>query len=503
MQLATRVSSRVAVPSNASTGKLSMDTPNLLIIMDDEHSANALGCYGHPIAKTPNLDGLAQRGTRFESVYTNSPICVPARAAFATGQYTHQTGYWDNCIAYDGRVDSWGHWLQAAGVETTSIGKLHYVDDRASTGFDRQVLPMHIHEGGDTQGLVRDPPSPRPQCRDMAENLGPGETEYTKYDRDIRDAGKDWLKQRAAGSSDQPWATFVSFICPHYPLVAPKQFFDLYDPADMPLPKRRPDDGTDKTDWWRQFESSYLWDKYFTSDDHRRLAIASYYGLVSFIDDCVGQLLTVLEETGLDSTTRVIFLSDHGESLGARGLWGKSTMYNESVQVPMIIAGPGIPKGVTCRTPVQLIDVFPTALDNAGLEPADDRPGRSLIEIANQPDDLSRPIFSEYHATAAISAEYMIRRGQYKYIHYVGYEPELYDLEDDPEELSNLALRSEFSGILHEFEAELNVILDPEATDRAAKADQQVLIDRYGGREAVATKRSASATPAPTTVDAT
>jgi len=280
--------------------------------------------------------------------------------------------------------------------------------------------------------------------------------------------------------------------------VAPKQFFDLYDPADMPLPKRRPNDGTNQTEWWRDFENSYLWDRYFTSDNHRQFAIASYYALVSFIDDCVGQLLTVLEESGLDKSTRVIFLSDHGESLGARGLWGKSTMYNESVQVPMIIAGPGIPKGVTKRTPVQLIDVFPTVLDNAGLEPADDRPGRSLFEIANLPDDLSRPIFSEYHATAAISAEYMIRRGRYKYIQYVGYPSELYDLEIDPEELSNLALDADFCGVLREFEAQLRHILDPEATDRAAKADQQVLIESYGGREAVVNKRSASATPAPT-----
>ncbi|MEM7463282.1 MAG: sulfatase-like hydrolase/transferase, partial [Pseudomonadota bacterium] len=428
---------------------------------------------------------------------SNSPICVPARAAFATGQHAHQTGYWDNCIAYDGRVDSWGHCLQAAGIETTSIGKLHYVDDRASTGFDHRLLPMHIFEGGDTQGLVREPPSPRPQCRDMAENIGPGETEYTRYDRNICNEAKNWLRQRAAQSSSQPWATFVSFICPHYPLVAPKKFFDLYNPAEMPLPKKRPDDGTDQTGWWREFNNSYLWDKFFTSDDHRREAIASYYGLVSFVDDCIGQILSVLAETGLDISTRVIFLSDHGESLGARGLWGKSTMYNESVQIPLIISGPGIPCGVTRRTPVQLIDIYPTVLDNAGIEPTDDRHGRSLIEIANLPDDLSRPIFSEYHATAAVSAEYMIRRGRYKYIHYVGFPPELYDLEDDPEELSNLAMSPEYSGVLREFEAQLENILDPIATDRAAKADQQVLIEKYGGRDAVANKHSASATPAP------
>ncbi len=474
-----------------------MSTPNLLIIMDDEHSANALGCSGHPIVKTPHIDRLARRGTRFESAYTNSPICVPSRAAFATGQYAHQTRYWDNCLAYDGRVASWGHLLQQAGIETTSIGKLHYVDDKAPTGFDTQLLPMHIFEGGDTQGLVRDPPPPRPQCRDMAENIGPGETEYTRYDRNIRDTACAWLTERAARQPDEPWATFVSFTCPHYPLVAPSEFYDLYEPADMPLPKVRPDDGTDQTDWWRDFENCYLWDRFFKSDHERRIAIASYYGLISFIDDCVGKLMQTLEQTGFDRNTRVIFLSDHGENLGARRLWGKSTMYNESVQIPLIVAGPGIPKGVSRKTPAQIIDVFPTVLDNAGLTAMCDRPGRSLIDLARIPDDIARPIFSEYHATAAKSAEFMIRRGRYKYIHYVGYRPELYDLEEDPEELVNLGYDPAFAGLLHEMENELCRIVDPHATDRAAKSDQRKLIDRYGGRDAVIAKTSKSATPAP------
>lgn len=474
-----------------------MTVPNLLLIMDDEHNANALGCYGHSIAKTPNLDALAERGTRFQDVYANSPICVPARAAFATGQYPHRTGYWDNCIAYDGRVDSWGHYLQRAGIDCISIGKLHYIDDRNGTGFDRQLLPMHIHEGGDTQGLVRDPPAPRPQCRDMAEKIGPGETEYTAYDRNIRDAACQWLNDRAVIGGERPWVAFVSFISPHYPLIAPQKFFDLYNPADMPLPKVRTDDGTDQSGWWQGFENAYLWDRYFKDDAHRQLGIASYLGLVSFIDDCVGQILTTLQETGLDENTRVVFLSDHGESLGARRLWGKSTMYNESVRVPLIMAGPDIPQGKTCRTPSQLIDMFPTVLDSMGLEPVSDRPGRSLLEIANLPDDTGRPIFCEYHATGALSACYMIRRGRYKYIAYVGFAPELYDLEEDPEELRNLALNPAFNGLLREFDAQLRRIVDPEKVDGAAKADQQALIDRYGGRDAVINKPSRSATPAP------
>lgn len=474
-----------------------MNHPNLLIIMDDEHRADALGCAGHPLVKTPNIDRLARNGTRFESAYTNSPICVPARAVFATGLYPHQTGYWDNCLAYDGATSSWGHALQDAGLESTSIGKLHYLDDERPTGFDHQILPMHIHDGGDTHGLVRDDPPTRPQCRDLAENIGPGETEYTEYDRNIRDSACRWLRDRAVAPTERPWTTFVSFISPHYPLIAPPQFFGLYDPARMPLPKKRRADGTGDTEWWRAFENCYIWDQFFETDAQRQTAIAAYFGLVSFIDDNVGAILRTLEDTGLVETTRVIFLSDHGENLGARGLWGKSTMYNESVAVPMIASGPGIPSQIMRRTPVSLVDIYPTVVQNAGLESPPDRPGRSLVELANLPDDLSRPVFSEYHATAAKSAEFMIRRGRYKYIHYVGYPPELYDLNDDAEELVNLALDPSYGGLLSEFDKALRATVDPEAVDRAAKADQKRLIERYGGRDAVVSKGGKSATPAP------
>lgn len=474
-----------------------MTVPNLLIIMDDEHSAAALGCYGHPFVKTPNLDRLAAQGTRFSHAYTNSPICVPARAAFATGRYPHETRYWDNCTPYDGRVKSWTHALHDAGHEVTSIGKLHYLEHPTATGFDRQILPMYLHGGGDTQGLVRDNPPRRPQCRDMADKIGPGETEYTRYDRDIRDAACTWLRERAASGSSQPWTTFVSFIAPHYPLIAPQEYFDLYDPAKMPLPKKRPDDATGQSEWWQKFEACYVWDEFFENDAQRQIAIASYYALITMIDAHVGRILDTLEATGLDKTTRVVFLSDHGENLGARGLWGKSTMYDESVAVPMIVKGPGVPAGKTSTTPVSLIDICPSVLQTAGLPVPQDLPGRSLFEMAALPDDPARIVFSEYHATAATSAEYMLRRGRYKYIHYHGFDPELYDIQDDPEELRNLALDPSMAGLLREFHQLLGGFVDPAGADTDAKTDQARMIEALGGAEAVANRIVPSATPAP------
>ncbi|WP_264210683.1 sulfatase-like hydrolase/transferase [Leisingera thetidis] len=169
-----------------------MTDTNLLIIMDDEHSGNALGCAGHPFVKTPNLDRLAARGTRFRDAYTNSPICVPARAALVTGEYPHKTGCWDNCIAYDGKVRSRGHELQDAGLRTDWIGKLHYLQKPGQLGFDREQLPMRLLNHGDTHGLIRDPLR-RPHCQSFAEKIGPGETEYIEYDRAIRDTACQWL----------------------------------------------------------------------------------------------------------------------------------------------------------------------------------------------------------------------------------------------------------------------------------------------------------------------
>ena len=139
-------------------------TPNFLFILSDEHQAQAMRCAGHPQVQTPNIDRLANRGTRFVNAYTPSPICVPARASLATGRYVHQTGYWDNAHAYDGRVRGWGHVLLDAGIPVTSIGKLHYRSGGDPTGFDRQILPMHIHEGvGQLWGSVRNPLPPGPR----------------------------------------------------------------------------------------------------------------------------------------------------------------------------------------------------------------------------------------------------------------------------------------------------------------------------------------------------
>ena len=473
---------------------------NLLIIMVDEMSARTVGCYGHPIVRTPNIDRLAGRGVRFTNAYATSPICVPARASFATGRYPHETGYWDNVFAYDGRVRGWGHRLQETGHRFTTIGKLHYLDDQAPIGIDEQILPMHLFGGGDVFGLERENPPKRPQSAALAAEVDAGDSGYTRYDKQITELSEDWLRRCASAPQTRPWVTFTSYIAPHFPLTVPQEYLDLYADAEIALPgKTLASDGT-LGQWWRLFRSGYNFDDYFRDDAHRKEALRHYYALCSFADDNVGRVVRALDASGQADRTRILFLSDHGDNLGARGLWGKSTMYEELVKVPMILAGPDIAPGSVCATPVSLVDAYPTVLDAVGI-PLDEQertlPGRSLLQVANAPDDRDRTVFSEYHASCAPTGLMMLRRGRYKYVHYTGHGAQLFDLEADPEELFDLAGEDEMASVIAGFEAQLRAICDPDDVDRRAKIDQRRRLAELGGMERIVAEGGVPHTPAP------
>jgi choline-sulfatase len=464
-----------------------MTPTNVLFILSDQHTRRVLGCYGNEVAKTPNLDALARRGTMFTSAYCQSPICVPSRGSIATGRYPHQIGAWDNATPYTGHeAPSFGHRLAQHSRKITTIGKLHYRDSRDPNGFADQRLPMHVLEGvGDLYGLLRGEMPVRPQSRHHVLEALPGESEYIRYDRAIATMAAEWLENEAP-KEKQPWCLVAGFVSPHFPLVVPQSYFDQYRREDIPMPV-----AWRKEEWARHpvlelKRRQEALEEPFTEAQIRN-AMHAYYALASFLDEQVGGVLDALYRSGQAESTRIIYASDHGEMLGEHGLWWKSSMYESSVAVPLIVAGPDIPEARATSTCAMLVDLYPTILEAVGLptDPADvDLPGRSLIQAAQAPN-TERIAFSEYHAIFSPTGIFMLRYGRFKYTHYVDYPPQLFDLETDPDEMRDLAGDSGYADVLISCRRELQRICDPAAVDAAARSDQKRRIDVAGGVERI------------------
>jgi len=345
---------------------------------------------------------------------------------------------------------------------------------------------MHVLEGvGDVYGCLRDQMPVRPHSRQQIYEAGPGEVEYTRYDRATTEAAIRFLTDEGP-KEEKPWALFVSLVYPHFPLRVPQAYFDLYPPESVPMPVN-----------WRPEERSrhpfQVWQREKQSLDEPvdeaaiRNAIAAYYGMVTFLDENIGRVLHALDASGQVESTRVIYTTDHGEQLGEHGMWWKSSMLEASVGIPLIVAGPDVPRGKISTTNVSLVDCFPGIVEAVGAElaPQDaDLPGESIFALARA-EARDRVSFSEYHAILSPSAAYMLRSGRYKLIYYIGMPPQLFDMVDDPYETRDLGQDRAYASVREECEARLRAICDPEATDARAKADQRRRVAEHGGPEAV------------------
>ncbi|MEC8262284.1 MAG: sulfatase-like hydrolase/transferase [Pseudomonadota bacterium] len=467
--------------------------PNLLVIMSDEHRKDAMGCAGHPLVRTPHLDGLAARGTRFTNAYTSSPMCVPTRAALACGDHVHRTGFWDSATPYDGSATSWMHRVRDADHDMVSIGKLHFRSSEDDNGFSEEILPMHVVGGvGWMAALLREDPPAYGAAAELAADSGAGSSSYTDYDLAITTAATDWISARR--DAERPWAAFVSLVSPHFPLTAPQQFYDLYADADFDIEPRPLPDHPEIRNLARFFD----YERHFTAET-RHAATAGYFGLTSFLDDCVGEILATLEEIGQAEDTVILYLSDHGELLGDKGMWTKQVMYEASAGIPMILAGPGVPDGIVRNTAASIVDVAATALD-VMLDTSDDSaPGLSLRQLAQDPDDADRTVLCEYHDGGSTTGAFMVRWGDWKYVCYPGMPPQLFNLAEDPSEDHDLGTDMSARAVAARAEgaARLAAICDADAVNRRCFADQAARIEALGGLEACRNARLFNHTPTP------
>ena len=430
-------------------------------------------------------------------------MCVPTRASIATGDYVHATGYWDSATPYEGRIRSWMRHLRDNGLSVTSIGKLHFRSHNDDNGFSEELLPMHVVGGvGWPIGLLRENPPNYTSASELAKDVGVGSSSYTEYDLEITQTAEEWLGNRQ--TEDVPWAAFVSLVSPHYPLTCPEKYFAMYDPAKMDLPIGYHDRFRPEHSELKNIAKFFDYDQYF-DEMKMREAKAAYYGLTSFMDDCVGRVLRALENSGQAENTVVVYVSDHGDMMGDQGFWTKQVMYEQSAGVPMIVAGPGIPEDHAVTTCTSLVDLAATAVDVTGVD-ADATshvlPGISLREIANSPDDPERTILSEYHDGGSTTGTFMVRWRNWKFVYFVGQEPQLFDLATDPNELRNLAAERandpEIIAAKQEGERRLRAICDPEDVNTRCFADQKRRIEDLGGEDACLNACVFNHTPTPT-----
>ncbi len=471
------------------------EPPNLLFLLGESHAPDLLGALGNPWIKTPNLDALAKRGLLFESAYCASPLCVPARAAVATGRFPHESGYWDSSIAYDGVRDSWMKRLRGAGYETVGVGKMHFRDDTDDYGFSRFMETMQIADGiGDLVSALRfkdAEPCYRGLWDIWTSQFGAGDlSPYRRYDERIVAAAQAWLREEAV-SSVAPWALSVHFIAAHAPFVTPEKFYKLYDPSDLPPPIRFHEDERPDHPSIRHLRDIVCHQPDVTLAQVQAVR-AAYFATVSYLDDLVGRVLRTLEELGLAETTRVVYTSDHGFSCGDHYIFGLFHLFEEALRVPLILAGPQIPSGARLGDPVSHVDLYPTILEGCGLPPTAEEQGleaRSLWPLIRGRERRCSN-FAEYHGTGTKSAGFVLREGPLKLIYFVGMEPQLFDLSADPQEARDLALDAGNRAQVERMIGLLRAKLDPEAVDAQAKADQRALIELHGGEARVREKMS-------------
>lgn len=452
---------------------------NVLFIMSDEHSGDTMGCAQHKRVQTPVLDRLAEEGTRFTNCYTPSPLCTPARASFFTGRYTHELGTWDNATPYDGRTVDIASHLHRHGENLVSFGKLDLHPEGHYEGLEATL--WGARKNPQFESLFRD--HDVEMDNDLRfQNMGIQKKE--SYDDQVRNAALEWLQGRQG--SDEPWVMYVGFLHPHFPFIAPEERWKKYDQLvtdeDMEPAARK--EFPELNEPLRQLRRHFRGDA--VDQETLRKAHIGYYALTEELDANIGQLLETLREIGQEEDTLIVYTSDHGEQLGRHGLWWKCCMYEESVRIPLILKGPGIPQGRVVDSPVSLLDMFPTICEARSITPPAGLPGRSLLPLAREEQDPNRAdfAFSEYHAHGVPSGMYMIRWQQWKYVYYVGFDPQLFDLMEDPDEMNDLFPQASASDVLQHIISECNSrlrsVCNPEATDQRAQQFQQKIKKQLG-----------------------
>ncbi len=442
--------------------------PNVLFIISDDLTATAVSSYENKICRTPHIDKLASEGIRYTRAYSQYPVCGPSRASFMSGYYPSATttfGYVSGRENIGPNRKTWSQLFKDNGYYTARVSKIYHMG-----------VPIDIETGSNGQ-------DDEASWTERFNSQGPewkadGEAELVQGNPDgtiIRKGGNVMTIVKAEGNDllhadgktadkaselirkhkDKPFFLAVGFVRPHVPFVAPKSYFDPYPYADIVMPEKVEGD-------WDDIPKRGI--NYVTSEngqmslDQEKKAVAAYYASVAFMDAQVGKVLNTLKEEGLEDNTIVVFTSDHGFHLGEHNFWMKVSLHEESVRVPLIIKVPG-KKAAVCHSFAELIDLYPTIAELAGLDTSIYLQGKSLTNTLDNPTSSVRDMA---FSVSQGGRSFLLRTDKWAYIQYdedAASGIELFDMVNDPKQYTNLALDSQYSDIVDDFKEKLKMKL--------------------------------------------
>ena len=443
-----------------STGK----KPNVLFIISDDLTSTALSCYGNKVCKTPNIDSLAERGTRFTQAYCQGTYCGPSRASFMSGYYPHATGAlgYKNPRPQIGDRATWSQHFKNNGYYAARVSKIfhmgvpggieqggHGADDEASWTERFNSKGPEWRAPGDGETLQNNPDGKKPAVGGNTFVVVEADGEDLVHS-DVKTAKK--AVELIGKPMESPFWLGVGFVRPHVPFVAPRSYYPPFKPYDkMVLPPKIPGD-------WDDIPKAGI--NYCTSANmkmdlrRQKKAVGGYYASVAFLDAQVGKVLNALDKSGLRDETIVIFTSDHGFHLGEHDFWAKVSLRDESSQVPLIISVPG-KKPAVCDSFVELLDLYPTLASLCGLEAQPRLQGKDISEMLNDPTHQVR---DSAFCVAPMRKGFLLREESWSYIQY-GEKAEngieLFDMKNDPKQYVNLARKKKFQPVVNAFKRKL------------------------------------------------
>ena len=419
------------------------DKPNILLIQTDQHNPHIAGYAGDSIVRTANLDGLAEDGTSFDAAYCQTPLCSPSRLSLLTGCWVSNCGGWSNGAVRDPNQETIPSWLSKQGYTTATVGKMHIAGGDQTHGYQHRpygdLVPCNYpaHQP-DPPGSWKDG-----HWNNHAVGRFPfaGSMEIPEsltMDQVVTTESLAWLLEFADASPGSPWFFHASYSRPHFPLTAPGRYVRRYLDSELkapPLPPGFPD-GLHPHDRFTVDDFNLL---KFSHEEHRR-AVACYYACVDYVDDCIGGLIDGLRREGRLDNTYIVYTSDHGDMAGEHGLWWKRSYYEASARVPLLVTGPGITRRCD-SSPVELVDLFPTFCDWAGVDAPEGLDGESLKSLLEgQPEGRGKAYARSEMLGPSESTQFrMVRDERWKYAEFPDSAPRLFDLVNDPEEVNDLA----------------------------------------------------------------